>query len=167
LIARRNLTHSEQTFSESGAMILFPQAVIDVVMRKGSVRIEGGEQFLQLPGPAGTPRIELSEHLLDRQFRVHAAGIDCKAPSLGGEAAVGFRWPEIMTDQVHQVGGILAVVYRAGSRPMRSAYCLPISLDRYGRTVATCLVGGDVRSVPASSLPCAGGRTNPPAQCYQ
>ena len=51
-------------------------------------------------------------HLLDRHLGVDAARIDREAGAFGGEAALGFRKTLLMPDQVHEVGGVLAVVDR-------------------------------------------------------
>ncbi len=70
--------------------------------------------MLQLGRPAGAPRKELPQHLVDRDFRIDATRIDRKAGALGGKTLLGFRSSLLMPDQVHQVCGILAVVDRKG-----------------------------------------------------
>ncbi|MET4760274.1 hypothetical protein ABH970_000646 [Bradyrhizobium ottawaense] len=70
----------------------------------------GREQALQLGGPAGAPGIVHPQHLLDLHLGVDAARVDRQARALGGEAALGLRQAALVPDQVHQVGGILAVV---------------------------------------------------------
>ena len=72
----------------------------------------GGEQFLQLGRPAGAPGKRCAEHLLDRGLGVDAAGVDRKARALGRKPALGLGESLLVPDQVHQVGGILAVVDR-------------------------------------------------------
>ena len=70
----------------------------------------GREQALQLGGPARAPGIVLAEHLFDLHLGVDAARVDRQARALGGKAALGLRQAALVPDQIHQVGGILAVV---------------------------------------------------------
>ena len=68
------------------------------------------EQALQLGRPARAPGIVLAEDLLDLHLGVDAARVDRQARALGGKAALGLRQSALVPDQIHQVGGILAVV---------------------------------------------------------
>ena len=74
------------------------------------------EQLSQLVAPHGAPRKKRAEHLLERGFAVHRARIDREARALGREALLGPGKSEVVADQVHQVGGILAVVDGEGAR---------------------------------------------------
>ena len=53
---------------------------------------------------------EPAQHISDRLFRVHDPGIDGEAGALGREAAFHLGEAEIVPDQVHQVGAVLAVM---------------------------------------------------------
>ena len=74
------------------------------------------EQFSQLVAPHGAPRKKRAEHLLERGFAVHRARIDREARALGREAFFGPGKSEVVPDQIHQVGGILAVMDGEGAR---------------------------------------------------
>ena len=74
----------------------------------------GGEQLAQLGGPAGAPGIGGAQHLLDGHLGIHAAGIDREAGALRGKAALCRREAELVPDEVHQVGRVLAVMDREG-----------------------------------------------------
>ena len=58
------------------------------------------------------PRKERAQHLLDRTLRIDAARIDRKASALGRKPAFGLGESLLVPDQVHQVGGVLAIVDR-------------------------------------------------------
>ena len=68
--------------------------------------------MLQFASPARTPGKELAEYLVDRRLGVDATGIDRKAGALGRKPAFGSGKAKVVANQVHQVGGILAVVDR-------------------------------------------------------
>ena len=72
----------------------------------------GRKQILQFRSPSGAPRERRSQHLFDRSLCVDAPRVDRNAGSLGREAALGFRQTLFVTDQIHQVGRILAIVDR-------------------------------------------------------
>ena len=74
----------------------------------------GREQFLELRRPPGAPWIRRADDLLDRHLGVDAARVDRKAGAFGREAAFGLREALLMPDQVHEVGGVFAVVNREG-----------------------------------------------------
>ena len=68
------------------------------------------KQPLQFGGPACAPGIMRPEHLLDLHLGIDAARVDRQAGALGRKAALGLRQPAFVPDQIHQVGGILAVM---------------------------------------------------------
>ena len=72
----------------------------------------GAEQLLQLGFPFHAPRKEAAQHLAQRRFGVDDARVDGKAGSLHRKALVHFGEAEVMADQIHQIGGIFAVVDR-------------------------------------------------------
>src|SRR5206468_2195083 len=72
----------------------------------------GGKQILQLGGPAGAPRKVPAQYLVESGLGVDATRVDRKASALGGKAALRFRQSALVTDQVHQVCRVLAVVNR-------------------------------------------------------
>ena len=74
----------------------------------------GREQLPQLGGPPRAPGIGGAQHLLDGHLGIHAAGIDREAGCLRGKAALCRREAELMSDEVHQVGRVLAVMDREG-----------------------------------------------------
>ena len=74
----------------------------------------GREQLLQFGSPSGAPRKRRAKHLFDRGLRVDAARVDRKAGALGRKPAFGFGKSLFVPDQVHQVGGIFAVMDREG-----------------------------------------------------
>ena len=83
--------------------------VIENVLRLLGLDI-GGEQLAQLRAPAGAPREEAAEHLVERQFGIDGAGVDRKAGALGREPAFRLGEAELVPDEVHQVGAVLAVM---------------------------------------------------------
>ena len=74
------------------------------------------EQNLQLVLPRRAPRKVRAQNILERQFAVDRARIDREARALGGKALLGLRKAEIVAHQIHQIGGILAVVDGEGRR---------------------------------------------------
>ena len=83
--------------------------IIEYVLRLLGFDI-GREQLLQFGSPSGAPWKRRPQHLLDRDFRIDAARVDRKAGALGRKPFLGFGKSLLVPDQVHQVGGILAVV---------------------------------------------------------
>ena len=72
----------------------------------------GREELPQLSGPAGAPGKDRAQDFVERHLGVHAARVDGKAGALGGKPALHLRQTELVPDEVHQVGRILAVVDR-------------------------------------------------------
>ena len=72
----------------------------------------GREEFAQLGRPGGAPGKRRLQHLLDREFRVHATRIDRKAGAFHWKPALGLRETKLMPDQIDQIGGILAIMDR-------------------------------------------------------
>ena len=72
----------------------------------------GREEVAQLGRPGGAPRERSAQHLLDRELRVHAARVDRKAGAFHRKTALGLRQTKLMPDQIHQIGGILAIMDR-------------------------------------------------------
>ena len=75
-----------------------------------------GEQHAQIGLPFAAPRKRVVEHLAERRAGVHDARIDRKARALGREAPLFRRQAEFVAHEIHQVGGIFAVVDREGRR---------------------------------------------------
>ncbi len=67
---------------------------------------------LQLSLPSGSPGIGCLEDFVDRRLRVHDTGIDGEACPLGRKTAFGLGEAKLVPDEVHQVGAVLAIVYR-------------------------------------------------------
>ena len=74
----------------------------------------GGEQPPELGVPHGAPREHRAKQLIERRFGIDRARVDRKARALSGKSLLGLRKSEVVPDQVHEVGGILAVVDREG-----------------------------------------------------
>ena len=72
----------------------------------------GREQLAQLFLPDRAPWEVAPQHVIERRFGIHGARIDRKAGPFGRKPALGLREAEIVPEQVHQVGGILAIVNR-------------------------------------------------------
>ncbi len=70
------------------------------------------EQIAQLRPPSRAPGKRVSQHLVERQFRVDGAGINGEAGSLGREPARRLGEAKFMTGEVHQIGGIFPVMDR-------------------------------------------------------
>ena len=70
------------------------------------------EQLPQLFFPDRAPGEVAPQHVIERCFGVHGARIDRKTGALGQKPALGLREAEVMPDQVHQIGKILAIVNR-------------------------------------------------------
>ena len=83
--------------------------VIEHVLRLLGLDI-AGEQLLQLFGPARAPGKHRTQNFAERRLRIDGARIDRKTGALGRKAGFGLRQSELVPDEVHQVGGILAVV---------------------------------------------------------
>ncbi len=78
----------------------------------------GAEQALELVLPLRAPREARLQHLGERGARVDHRRIDRQAGALLREALLRRRQPELVAHQVHQVGGVLAVVdAEAGVEP--------------------------------------------------
>ena len=58
----------------------------------------GREEFAQLGRPSGAPRERSVQHLLDREFRVHAARVDRKARAFHWKTTFGLRQTKLMPD---------------------------------------------------------------------
>ena len=71
-----------------------------------------GEELPQLCFPFRAPRKELAQHLAEWRFGVDRARIDRKASALHRKALGHFREAEIMPDQIHQIGGVFAIMDR-------------------------------------------------------
>ena len=69
----------------------------------------GAEQPAQLRLPALAPGEAPQQHLAQRRLGVHRIGIDGEAGLLLGKAALLAGKPELVAEQVHEVGTILAV----------------------------------------------------------
>ena len=52
------------------------------------------------------------QHLVERELRVDAARVDREAGAFDRKAALGLREAKLMPDQIHQIGGILAIMDR-------------------------------------------------------
>ena len=74
-----------------------------------------GEQLPQLGLPWRAPGKARCQHLVERRLRIDGARIDGEAGALGREALLGLGQPEIVANQIHEVGGILAVVDGEGA----------------------------------------------------
>ncbi len=70
----------------------------------------GGKQLAQLVLPGGAPGKDVAQNLLERRLGVDGARIDRKAGALGRKAVLGLGEAEVVPDEVHQVGTVLAVV---------------------------------------------------------
>ena len=70
----------------------------------------GTEELLEFRLPAGAPWKARGQDIIERQFGVHAAGIDLQASSLRREALRRLGKPQLMPHQIHQVRGILPVM---------------------------------------------------------
>jgi hypothetical protein len=70
----------------------------------------GRKQFTQLLFPAGAPGETASQHVIERRFRVNGARIDGETCALGRKPTLGLGEAEVVPNQVHQVGRILAIV---------------------------------------------------------
>ncbi len=68
------------------------------------------EQSPQLVLPHLAPRKARAENRVERLFAIHGARIDGEACAFGWKAFLGFGETEIVADEVHQVGRILAIV---------------------------------------------------------
>jgi hypothetical protein len=68
------------------------------------------EQRLQLPLPHLAPGKIQVQNLLQRLLAVDGARIDGEAGVFGGKALVGLRETEIVAHEIHQIGGIAAIV---------------------------------------------------------
>ncbi len=79
-----------------------------------------GEQRSQLVVPARAPRIVRAQDFFERRFAVHRTRIDRKTCAFGRKALLGSGKSKIVTDQIHQVRRILAIVDgEAGRKPDR------------------------------------------------
>ena len=87
--------------------------VIEHVLRLLGLDI-GGEQLLQFVDPADAPGKDLAQDFAERRLRVDRARIDREAGALGRKPAFGLRQAEFVAGEIHQVGGVLAVVDREG-----------------------------------------------------
>src|SRR5262249_61877074 len=74
------------------------------------------EQRLQLRLPHFAPGKIKVQNLLERLLAIDGARIDGDAGALRWQALVRFREAELVSDEVHQVGRILAIVDRASGR---------------------------------------------------
>jgi heavy metal translocating P-type ATPase/RND family efflux transporter MFP subunit len=87
--------------------------VIEHILRLLRLDI-GGEQSAQLVMPARAPGEGAEQRLLERDFGVHGAGVDRKARALGGKAALGLGESELVADEIHQIGGVFAIMNGEG-----------------------------------------------------
>ena len=83
--------------------------VIENVLALLGFRIGTEEPGEFLP-PAAAPREGLLQHVGELRLLVDRARIDRQARRLGGEALLGVRQAQLVADEIHQVGRILAVV---------------------------------------------------------
>ena len=83
--------------------------VVEHVLALLGVEI-GGKQRPQLVLPRAAPRVGFCQHRRELLLGIDGAGVDGEAGRLGGKAAFLGRETEIVADQIHQVGGILAVM---------------------------------------------------------
>ena len=72
------------------------------------------EEQPQLVLPLGAPGEGRREHLLERQLGIHRARIDLQAGALGRKTLLGPREAKLVADEVHEVGGILAIMNGEG-----------------------------------------------------
>ena len=76
----------------------------------------GGKQLAQLALDAAAPGKRLAEHGGEFGLRIHGARVDRKAGAFGRKAVLRLREAELVPHEVHQVGGVLAVVDRERRR---------------------------------------------------
>ena len=75
----------------------------------------GGEQRAQLGLPFGAPGKARAQHGLERLLEIDRAGIDRQAGAFQGEALLGTGIAQLVADQIHQIGAVLAIVDREGA----------------------------------------------------
>jgi hypothetical protein len=70
----------------------------------------GGKQPPQVVLRGRTPGKERAQDLVERALGIHGTRIDRKAGALGREARLRLRQPEVVADEIDEIGGILPVV---------------------------------------------------------
>ena len=83
--------------------------IVEHILRVLCLHI-GIKQASQLVFPFAAPWKCLCQNRGERHLGVHRAGIDREARRFRREAALELREPQVMAHQVHQVGGIFAIV---------------------------------------------------------
>src|SRR5262249_12231773 len=75
----------------------------------------GGKQPPQLSLPGLAPRKKRAEHVFQRKLGIDRARVDRKASALHRKAFLRLGETEVVANEIHQIGGILAIVNCEGS----------------------------------------------------